>query len=773
MKQSPVNYFKKAKETLSGGVSIKNCTPNFIAPLYSAADGPVCLFVDDNIFSAVHDSCSLGWEDSRVLWVPPLDNSMNHSPPGFVSSYDRSIMLFKGAVSSVLNSIRLIVCSFSQRKLPIPISPTPAFIIDSSSTYEGLCLFLEKNNYELVDVVCAQLQYSKRGAIVDFFPPTGQFPVRASFYDKVCLHSFDLNSQMTVKKLPGYDIPPTSKLDQNNTKEFQSLIDGLFVQYSLSANMTLSGVFRDGSSVDFPFKLFSFSDFSQSKKINFEVLDSRIVDGLQANNKFWVPRWFLNARLNSSQVTQKQSEIILSGSDLSIGDYVVHEDCGVGLFRGSKILYDDDGCAQELVVLEYIDGGMVSIDTNHLHKLSFYADHNAEGVVLDSLSKRGAWEKKKRSAKKQADEVVDTLVSAYAIRTNISRPPFIKDSEIEGLFLAQFPYEETIDQKRVWEEISKDLSEDRPMDRLLCGDVGFGKTEIAIRAAFRAITNSRRVLVLAPTTILAQQLTNSFLKRLSPFGGRVRSVSRFSTQKDVLKTKELWTKNAIDVLVGTHALLYDSIYLDRIGLIVVDEEHRFGVKQKEKILSIKHNVDILSMSATPIPRTLNMALSGVRQISTLNSAPKSRLPIETHISYFDNELIKRVVLNEKRRSGQLFFVHNNVKTLKNYVDFFTRLVPGVSIGVVNGQMPSKKIETVMDRFINKKIDLLICTSIIETGIDIANANTVIINNAHKFGLAQLYQIRGRVGRGFNQAYAYLLLPKGRVLKKLLQKVKGY
>lgn len=764
VKQSPDSFFLERANDIDRGVVVEHCSLNFLTPLLYSIKKPTCVYVDDSLFAPAHEQNQLNWDKDRVLWVPPKAVFLDDIPVGFKSFYGKSIQLLKSVSSSLWEDVRLVVCSLTQQGLKIPTSPSMPFFLDKGSEYNKLIDFLNNNQYQRVELVVDSLQFAVRGAIVDFFPPTSDLPIRAGFYaEDAVLHRFDVNSQTTTNELKSFKIAVSLGSDHN--MPFSNLIgDGFDILY-LDKDGSLSKKQGGQDKLPFPYKELSFDLFVEKYKENYHVLNYNCLSGFSSASVAWVPPWFLKNNLEHESDGGKNIKNTFSYADLHVGDYVVHQDCGVGLFRGSKVLEDDEGGTQELLVLEYLNGGLVSLDINYLHKLSYYAGADTEGVLLDSLNKKGLWEKKKRKAKQQADDVVESLVSAYALRVKITRPAFIEDEQIESLFINQFPYEETVDQKRVWLEISHDMGGSSPMDRLLCGDVGFGKTEIAIRAAFRAVLNGRLVLVLAPTTILAQQLESSFKDRLKSFGARVDSVSRFKTKKRVQQTKELWAAGKIDVLVGTHTVLYDDIYLNNIGLIIVDEEHRFGVKQKEKIRSIKHTIDVLSMSATPIPRTLNLALAGIREISTLHTPPKSRLPIETQISYLNDALIREAVLNEKYRGGQLFFVHNDVKTLPNYVVYLQRLLPSITIDIVNGQMPSREIEAVMGRFINKEIDVLVCTSIIETGIDIANANTVIVNNAQQFGLSQLYQIRGRVGRGIRQAYAYLLLPKGRVLKK--------
>ena len=764
VKQSPDSFFIKHKKFLNIGGAVNNCTNNFLISFFSSREKPTCIYIDDSLFNVVHEQNQLKWDSHKTLWVPPKSTFLDDIPVGFNSLYDKSLGLLKTVSSSLWGEVRLILCSASQQGLKIPISQKKPFVVNKNSEYDLLIDFLSNNEYHNVDLVVGEFQFSIRGALVDFFPPTSETPIRVGFYgDDAVLHRFDINTQATTEKMDDFKVSTNAK-DGSDTL-LSSLIKDSFNVFYLNKERSLSKEGGGFEGIDFPYKELTFDVFIEKYRENYNVLSYNCLSGFISSGVAWVPPWFLkDDSALKLDVHEKIIKNSFSYNDIHVGDYIVHQDCGVGLFRGSKVLEDDNGEIQELLVLEYLDGGYVSLDINYLHKLSYFASADTEGVVLDSLNKKGLWENKKKSAKKQANEVVESLLSAYALRTKITRPPFAKDKQIEALFINQFPYEETVDQKRVWKEISNDMSGNNPMDRLLCGDVGFGKTEIAIRTAFRSILNGRLVLVLAPTTILAQQLESSFKDRLKSFGARVDSVSRFKTKAEVQKIKVDWAAGKVDVLVGTHVVLYDDIYLNSVALIVVDEEHRFGVKQKEKIREIKHTIDVLSMSATPIPRTLNLALAGIREISTLNTPPKSRLPIETQVSYLNDTLIKTAILNEKYRNGQLFFVHNDVKTLPNYVAYLQNLLPAISIDIINGQMPPRQIELVMNRFINKEIDVLVCTSIIETGIDIANANTVIINNAQQFGLSQLYQIRGRVGRGVRQAYAYLLLPQGRVLK---------
>ena len=375
------------------------------------------------------------------------------------------------------------------------------------------------------------------------------------------------------------------------------------------------------------------------------------------------------------------------------------------------------------------------------------------------------WENKKRRVKNKLSSFVEELYLLYNKKDVVRSKNYSFSKKCEEDFVSSFKYKDTQDQQTAWEEISLDLESDKCMDRLLCGDVGFGKTELAIRAAYKAVLGGGRVVVLAPTTILTKQLYASFDDRLSSYGVVVSFLSRVKSIKEKTLVETMWLEGKIDVLIGTHVVLNNDMFLKNSSLFIVDEEHRFGVKQKEKIRVLGNNVDYLSMSATPIPRTLGMALSGFKSISTLGSAPKSRKPITTEVAWYNEELIKRVIIQEYSRGGQSYFVNNNIKTLVLFFDVIKRLVPSIRVGIVHGKMKPVDVEKTMSLFVNKSVDVLLCTSIIESGIDVQNANTVIVNNAHNFGLSQLYQIRGRVGRSSVQAFCYLLLPRGNDLNR--------
>ncbi|MCF7885688.1 MAG: DEAD/DEAH box helicase, partial [Candidatus Marinimicrobia bacterium] len=384
---------------------------------------------------------------------------------------------------------------------------------------------------------------------------------------------------------------------------------------------------------------------------------------------------------------------------------------------------------------------------------------------------------KKSKTKESAEKIVDELITLYSVRQNSSGYSFSSDDELQIEMESEFPHQETPDQIIATEEIKSDMESNKPMDRLLCGDVGFGKTEVAIRAAFKAILDNKQVAILVPTTILADQHYNSFKNRLQKYPIIIEKLSRFvskKNQKDILSALE---KGKLDIIIGTHRLLSNDVSFDDLGLLIIDEEHRFGVKKKEKIKNIKKHVDVLSLTATPIPRTLQFSLIGARDFSQINTPPKYRLPIITEIINFDENFIKERIQFELNRSGQVYFVHNRVKTIKSVTARLKSIISDARIDFAHGQMSETKLERVIDDFINQKVDVLVTTTIIESGIDISNVNTMFIDKAHNFGLAQLYQLRGRVGRSNRRAFCYLIAPKMKNLNagavKRLNTIKRY
>ncbi len=441
-------------------------------------------------------------------------------------------------------------------------------------------------------------------------------------------------------------------------------------------------------------------------------------------------------------------------SSLRKGDYVVHEDHGIGRFLGLQKLKIIDS-VQECVKVEYAEGDILYVNIDYVGKLQRYA---SEDGFTPKLSKLGGpeWQLMKNRAKGKLKDIAKDLIKLYADRKKSKGISFQRDSIWQHELEASFIYEDTADQLRATSEIKKDMETESPMDRLLCGDVGFGKTEVAVRAAFKAVMSGKQVAVLVPTTILAEQHYNTFRDRLADYAARVEVLSRFKKKTEQRETLERLAEGKVDIVIGTHRLLSKDVKFHDLGLLVVDEEHRFGVLAKEKIRQLKANVDTLYMTATPIPRTLYMSLSSAMDISILQTPPANRLPIDTYIVNFDGKLLQGVIERELGRGGQVFFVSDAVKDLSKLADFVRRRVPDARVGIVHGQLKAPEIERTMVHFLEKKLNVLIATKIIESGIDIPSVNTLIVNNADRFGLAELYQLRGRIGRSNVQAHAYLI-----------------
>ncbi|ENW6074590.1 transcription-repair coupling factor [Neisseria gonorrhoeae] len=444
-------------------------------------------------------------------------------------------------------------------------------------------------------------------------------------------------------------------------------------------------------------------------------------------------------------------------AEINIGDPVVHEEHGIGRYTG-LVTMDLGGETNEMMLLEYAGEAQLYVPVSQLHLISRYSGQAHESVALHKLGS-GAWNKAKRKAAEKARDTAAELLNLYAQRAAQSGHKFeINESDYQA-FADGFGYEEIEDQAAAIAAVIKDLTQAKPMDRLVCGDVGFGKTEVALRAAFVAVMGGKQVAVLAPTTLLVEQHAQNFADRFADFPVKVASLSRFNNSKATKATLEGMADGTVDIVIGTHKLVQDDIKFKNLGLLIIDEEHRFGVRQKEQLKRLRANVDILTMTATPIPRTLSMALEGLRDFSLITTAPSRRLAVKTFVKPFSEGSVREAVLRELKRGGQVFFLHNEVDTIENMRERLETLLPEARIGVAHGQLRERELEQVMRDFLQQRFNVLLCSTIIETGIDIPNANTIIINRADKFGLAQLHQLRGRVGRSHHQAYAYLLTPE--------------
>ena len=456
---------------------------------------------------------------------------------------------------------------------------------------------------------------------------------------------------------------------------------------------------------------------------------------------------------------------------LHVGDFVVHVDKGIGKFAGFHTIKVNDGL-QETAKIIYSGDDVLYVNLNYLNRLQKYTSEEGHTPKLSKLGS-GEWERMRARTKSKLKDIARDLIRLYAKRKMSKGFAFSEDTAWQKELEASFMYEDTPDQYTATQDVKKDMQEAMPMDRLVCGDVGYGKTEVAVRAAFKAIMDGKQVAILVPTTILAQQHYNTFRDRLSRYSVEVEVISRFRTKAEQTEIVSKVKSGKVDILIGTHRLLSKDIAFANLGLLVVDEEHRFGVAAKEKLRMLRENVDTLTMTATPIPRTLNFSLLGARDLSTIETPPKNRLPIITSIVPWSKDVIVEGIRHELERGGQVYFVNDKVKDIDYLADTLRSMLPDVRIAVAHGQMRSTELERIMMRFMEKKIDVLVATKIIESGLDIPNANTIFINRSERFGLAELYQLRGRVGRSNTQAFAYLLIPtEGKLSRDALKRLQA-
>ena len=454
-------------------------------------------------------------------------------------------------------------------------------------------------------------------------------------------------------------------------------------------------------------------------------------------------------------------------ADLKIGDYVVHRTYGIGIYIGVNTI-KADGTIKDYIKIKYKNDDILYVPTNQMDAIRKYVGGDKIQPKINRLGSKD-WENTKAKVKKNLREVATELIELYAKREKTQGFKFSEDTPWQQEFEAKFPYQETDDQLRCIEEVKKDMQNQRPMDRLLCGDVGYGKTEVALRAAFKAVMDGKQVAYLAPTTVLAEQQYQEFKERMKDFPIKVEILNRFKSakyQKEVIQKLKL---GEVDIVIGTHRVLSKDVEFKDLGLLIIDEEHRFGVKDKEKIKQYKTNIDVLTMTATPIPRTMHMSIVGIRDMSVIYEPPHNRKPVQTYVLEYDTEVIKEAITKELERGGQVFYLFNNVQGIQKKADDISLLVPEAKVSYAHGQMTGNQIEEIMQDFIQGESNVLVCTTIIESGIDIPNANTIIVENADRMGLAALYQIRGRVGRAERQGYAYITYKRDKLLSEVADK----
>ncbi|MCQ2514184.1 MAG: transcription-repair coupling factor [Ruminococcus sp.] len=487
------------------------------------------------------------------------------------------------------------------------------------------------------------------------------------------------------------------------------------------------------------------------------------------NEKFFLITYGQTAYKPERKKKRKKSgQEIYSLSELAAGDYVVHNVHGIGKFSGIRKI-DTHGITKDYIKIDYAKGDVLYVPVTQLDMIAKYIGKNENNNV--KLSKLGSqdWQKQKAKVKSSVKDIAKELIALYSARMKAQGYAFSGDTEWQRDFEASFPYEETPDQLRCCDEIKNDMQKTSPMDRLLCGDVGFGKTEVALRAAFKCVADSKQCALLCPTTILAWQHYQTVLKRFDNYPIRVDLLSRFRTPKQQRETLQKLKRGEVDMVIGTHRLVQKDVEFRDLGLAIIDEEQRFGVAQKERFKDICKNVDVLTLSATPIPRTLNMAMSGLRDMSVIEEAPQNRQPVQTYVLEHDNAVINEAIRRELRRGGQVFYLHNNVESIESTASHILEAIPDARIAIGHGKMKESELSEVWRQMLEQEVDILVCTTIIETGVDLPNANTLIIENADCMGLSQLHQLRGRVGRSTRRAYAYFTFRQNKVLNEIQQK----
>ena len=688
-------------------------------------------------------------------------------------------------------------------------------------SHDSIVEILSRNGFEKVDFVSAPGQYAIRGSIVDIFSYSWNYPYRISFWGNEVekINIFDCNTQLSVSEEKEmevisdimssgesseasiFDLLPESAMlwldssDMYRERDFFSLAErfrAVFIDTPLSVSTDDEIKFGISPQPSFNknFELLT-EDIRNRLENGYKVLiygdkTSQLdrIKSILSQNGGLIPEFvagktihqgFVDSenkvccysdheifdrfqRVSIRRSVEKSEQLTINDlNSFNIGDYVVHIDHGVGIFGGLVRMRDDKGRVHEVVKIIYKDGDVVFVSVHALNKISRFRSKDGEPPRINKLGSK-TWSTLKSNAKSKVKDIAKELIQLYAKRRASKGFAFSADTYLQEELESSFMYEDTPDQESATIAVKRDMEDDCPMDRLVCGDVGFGKTEIAIRAAFKAVADSKQVAVLVPTTILALQHYNTFRMRLQNLPCNIDYVSRLRTAKEVSQIKERLKSGEIDVLIGTHKILGKDFGFKDLGLLIIDEEQKFGVSAKEKLRALKASVDTLTLTATPIPRTLQFSLLGARDLSIINTPPPNRIPVQTEIILFDEKEIKGIINYELNRGGQLFFLHNRVEELNSIYEILHRLVPDMKICIAHGQMESRHLENIMLDFMRGDYDMMLCTTLIENGLDIPNANTIIINQAQNFGLSDLHQLRGRVGRSNKKAFCYLIVP---------------
>lgn len=687
-------------------------------------------------------------------------------------------------------------------------------------SHEEIIKNLSSLGFEKVDFVSSPGQYAIRGSIVDIFSFSFNFPYRISFWgnEVESIHVFDSNTQLSkneekeiniISNISSSDseegkiisiLPKNTTIwldssDMYRQKEFFFELAGynqIYFDTPLSEDSSRSVVFNISpqpvfnknfelltedirNKLENGYKVYIYGEkesqldrlksilyqngglipeFVKGKNIHSGFIDSENKICCYSDHEIF-DRFH---RVSLRRTVEKSEQLTINDLNaFNIGDYVVHIDHGIGIFGGLVRIKDDKGVMREMVEIQYKDGGTLYFSVHSLNKISRFRSKDGEPPKISKLGSK-SWTVLKASAKSRVKDIAKDLIQLYAKRRASRGFAYSPDSCLQEELESSFMYEDTPDQESATIAVKRDMEDTCPMDRLICGDVGFGKTEIAVRAAFKAVYDNKQVAVLVPTTILALQHFNTFKERLKNFPCNIEFVSRLRTAKEISDIQERLKHGNIDILIGTHKILGSTFNFKDLGLLIIDEEQKFGVSAKEKLRELKASVDTLTLTATPIPRTLQFSLLGARDLSIINTPPPNRIPVQTEIILFDQKEIKSIIDYELNRGGQVFFLHNKVEELSAIEEILHRLVPDMRICVAHGQMESKELENKILDFMRGDYDLMLCTTIIENGLDIPNANTIIINQAQNFGLSDLHQLRGRVGRSNKKAFCYLIVP---------------
>ena len=701
------------------------------------------------------------------------------------------------------------------------LSPLLSLKAGDEISHDDISSILSEAGFENVDFVSEPGQYTLRGGVVDIFSYSFNYPFRLSLFGNEIekIYTFDTNTQLSkesVDKVDIYgdmasdsdteglfisDILPEDCIvwldssDSYREREFFSRLSPfrkVYLETPLSAvkaspirfdispqpafNKNFDLLIQDiKNRLEQGYKVYIYGEKrSQLERLRSIILAEEgtvpeMVEGKNLHNGFIdhesrcciysdheIFDRFHRVRMRRS-VEKSEQLTINELSSFNIGDYVVHIDYGVCVFGGLVRMKDDRGRMHEVVKLMFKDNDTIFLSVHSLHKISRFKSKDSEPPKINRLGSK-AWQNLKASAKSRVKDIAKDLIKLYARRKASRGFAFSPDTYLQTELESSFMYEDTPDQEKAVAATKRDMEDTCPMDRLVCGDVGFGKTEVAIRAAFKAVADSKQVAVLVPTTILCLQHYNTFSSRLKDFPCNVEYVSRLRSAKEISDIKERLKKGGIDIIIGTHKLLNSAFEFKDLGLLIIDEEQKFGVSSKEKLRQLKESIDTLTLTATPIPRTLQFSLLGARDLSIINTPPPNRIPVQTEIILFDKEEIRSIINYELNRDGQIFFLHNRVEELDGIYNILHGLVPDMRICVAHGQMEAKVLENKILAFMKGEYDLLLCTTIIENGLDIPNANTILINQAQNIGLSDLHQLRGRVGRSNRRAFCYLIVP---------------